>query len=197
MRYLRAAGASTADPTRKACTLRDYTLTTFSSPGDIDEVSTRWRAAAGEEAYEVELVLLFDFCRDNRAPRPGHGLVRGLKNTSTGSIDAILETVPSPQRNTTKLLKIWVSPEFWPVDESNTDEISDTLFNIHLNSYFCILEEATGEGLDEVKMYGRSNVSLHLLKLIEKHWNSEPSSGNKTGWLATMAGRWLVLTNDR
>ncbi|MFC7726182.1 hypothetical protein ACFQW6_13775 [Nocardioides sp. GCM10028917] len=178
-------------------TLRDYTLTTFSSPGDIDEVSARWRAAAGEEAYEVELVLLFDFCRENRAPRPGHGLVRGLKNESTGSIDAILETVPSPQRGMTKLLKIFVSPEFWPIDESNTDEISEELFEIHLSSYFCILEEATRENLDEVKMYGRSNVSLHLLKLIEKHWNSDTTNGVETGWRATMAGRWLVLTNDR
>lgn len=175
----------------------DYTLTTFSSPGDIDEVSARWRAAAGEEAYEVELVLLFDFCRENRAPRPGHGLVRGLKNASTGTIDAILETVPSPQRGMTKLLKIWVSPEFWPVDESNAAEISDELLSIHLNSYFCILEEATREGLDQVKMYGRSNVGLHLLKSVAEHWNSDPSNGKKTGWLATMAGRWLVLTKDQ
>ena len=161
-------------------------LTTFSS-GSLETTAAEWRETAGEDAYEVELVPLFDFCRTNRAQRPGYAWVRGLLNQATGRVDAILETVPSPQRQSTKLLKIWISPDFWLIDDDSGDAFV-ALLEVHLGAYLAMFAEATSEDLAEVKMYGRTAVSLHLLASIQERWDS-----TSTGWTATMQGRWLSM----
>ena len=168
--------------------MAEYSLHTFTA-GSLSTTSARWAELAGAEVYEVELVPLFEWARDNRAPRQGYGWARGLQNADTDEIEAILETVPSPRLNLTKLLKIWVSPQFWAVEP--TDEELYRLADIHAGAYVTVIFEAQREGLREVKIYGRDDVAMLVLRSVERVWSSE-----QTGWDAKVRGRWLSLTDS-
>lgn len=158
-----------------------YSLVTFSA-SRLDEVAGQWRQLAGDDVYEVELVPLFDFCRENRSFRPGYAVARGLQDDETGLVVAILETVPSPLRSRTKLLKIWLSPSMWSPDDV------ETIVHTYVGAYVSVLAEAISEGLTEVKMYGRDETARIVLTNVCDMWDSAA-----TGWVAKMEGRWLAL----
>jgi hypothetical protein len=165
--------------------LTGYSLVDFSTI-TVEEVARQWRElAADADAYEIELGPLFDFCRANSKERPGHGLMRCLRNDGTSMIDALIETVPAQLRQRTKLLKIWVSPAMWPIDDPATRE---RLIRTHAAAYVAVIGEAMTSGLREVKIYGRDDMALSVLTAARDVWD-----GEKLGWEATLQGRWLRL----
>lgn len=165
--------------------MRDYALVALTTE-TLDEVASAWRAEAGADEFELELSVVFDWAQENASRRPGQGHARGLRNQSTGGIDAILETVPSPNISLTKLLKIYLRPKFWGADPDA--ETLDHLVAVHAGAYVEVIAEARQDDINEVKLYGRDSFALVLLTAVQRGWDSAA-----TGWSATLQGRWLSL----
>ena len=167
--------------------LTNYELIDF-SPSDLEEVESQWRSVAGDEVFQLECAPLFTWAAANIERRQGYGHARGLRNLSTGYVDAILETTTSPQLRMTKLIKVVVGPDFWITDDPDDDEVAE-LVRTHAACYGTVLGDAEREEFREVKIYGREPFSFSMLKRVQQGWDS-----TTTGWDARMKGRWLSLT---
>lgn len=163
-----------------------YVLRSF-TPDRVDEVSAAWREIAGEDEFEVELAGPFAWCVEHIQHKEGDGHARELYNDDTGCTDAILEVVNS-RGEMSKLLKLYVSPEFWGSDDN--PETENRVVELHAEAYGQLIRAGIGEGMRRVKIYGRTDRMFRLLSLLRATWQSDLIK-----WDAKMEGRWLTLTN--
>lgn len=150
------------------------------------EVTSRWTDIAGQEEFEVELGGLFSWCSTHLEHRDGDGYALELYNVTKDKTDAILDVSQGKWGTMTKLLKMYVSPEFWPADEK-----TPALLATHAGAYTAFIYQGLGDGVREVKIYGRTEVMLTMLTTLQEMWSSFD-----TGSAATMQGRWLSITRS-
>ncbi len=150
------------------------------------EVASRWTDLAGQEEFEVELGTFFDWCGAHLEHKEGDGYALELYNVTKGKTDAILDVNQGRWGTMTKLIKMHLSPEFWPIDT-----VSDDVVKTHAGAYATFISQGLGDGVNEVKIYGRSNVSVTMLTTLQKLWPNY-----NTGSVATMQGRWLSITRS-
>lgn len=152
----------------------------------LAEVASRWTAVAGQEEFEVELGTFFDWCGAHLAHKEGDGYALELYNVTKDKTDAILDVNQGRWGTMTKLLKMHLSPEFWPIDTVSHDVIAT-----HAGAYAAFIVQGLGDGVEEVKIYGRSDVSVTMLTSLQKTWPTY-----NTGTVAKMLGRWLSITRS-
>jgi hypothetical protein len=85
-----------------------------------------------------------------------------------------------------KLLKIWVSPEFWPADRDPT--VRQDFVGLYAGILVHVIAKAIADNIDEIRIYARTEALLKILTSLRKQWGSLG-----TAWGATMEGRWFVL----
>ena len=151
----------------------------------LDRTAHDWRNQAGVEEFEVELSALFEACRTN------HGFAQALVNSETGKTGALLEVVDTPfgkDGAVSKLLKVWVSPEYWASNNPDRKQ----LIEVYLWAYLQVISSGMYNRRDTVKIYGRTDLMLDVLHSLKDVWNTDVN----TNWTASIAGRWLVLMKD-
>lgn len=164
----------------------DHHLRPF-TPERLDVVRQRWRSLSGEDEFEVEMAAFFGWCNAHINPQDGDSQALELHDPARDETDAILEIVEGKRGTMSKLLKLFVSPEFWSAEDSQQMRIQ--IVELHVAAFSQVINAGIAKGAREVKIYGRSNLMLSILKALQAQWPSE-----QTGWDAAMAGRWLAIS---
>lgn len=157
------------------------------TPERLDVVRDRWRALSGEDEFEVEMAALFDWCGTHIAPQDGDSQALELYDRDRDETDAILEIVEGKRGAMSKLLKLFVGPHFWLAEDNQQMRVQ--IVELHVAAFSQVINAGIAKGAREVKIYGRSNLMLSILKALQAQWPSE-----QTGWDAAMAGRWLAIS---
>lgn len=160
-----------------------YKLRKF-TPERLDEVAAEWQTHAGQEEFESEMGTLFEWCRGHLEHREGDGHALELYNVTLGKTDAILDVIQGKWGTMTKMLKLYLSPEYWPLDR-----ITDSIVKVHAGAYAKFIFDGMDKGVNEIKIYGRNDDMKLMLESLERVWPQY-----NTGSSATMQGRWLTIT---
>lgn len=150
----------------------------------LAQVAEDWTGFAGQDEFEVEMGSFFEWCGTHLEHRDGDGYALELYNVTQSKTDAILDVSQVRWGTMTKLLKMHLSPEFWPVDS-----LAEEVLKTHAGAYATFIVSNLSDGVEEVKIYGRTNLMLSMLTTLEKYWPNY-----NTGSAAKMAGRWLSIT---
>ncbi len=144
----------------------------------LDEVAETWSNIGGRDEFEVELGHVFEWSRLHL-----HSAFE-LYNETQSKTDAILEVVQGERGRATKLMRIYLSPEFWPVDA-----VTPAVMRTHIEAYATFIFSGLSSDTRQVKIYGRTDVSLNMLTSMQRLWPNF-----NTGSTAKMEGRWLAIT---
>jgi len=163
----------------------DLTIKPFTA-ADLSTVAYDWVDRAGSDEFEVELSAVFEWCADHLVPLPGTGHAMQVYNTKHGRTQAILEMVDGKMGTMSKLLKIWVSPEFWPADRDPS--VRTGFKELYAGILVNVIGDGMSKGTEEIRIYGRTEALLTILSALQSEWGvlNSPMS-------ATMEGRWFVL----
>lgn len=166
----------------------DLELRLFSG-SELSAVAFEWETLAGSDEFEVELSSVFEWASDHLVSLPGDGHAIQVFNVKEGRTQAILEMIDSRRGSRTamsKLLKIWVSPEFWPADRDPS--VRSGFVELYAGILVHMISNAMSSNMDEIRIYARTDALYHLLTDLQSGWGSL-----KTLWSATIEGRWFVL----
>lgn len=150
----------------------------------LEVVREQWRQLAGEDEFDVELAPLFEWCTTHLSPQTGDSQARELHHIDRDQTDAILEVVDN--KRGAKLLKLYLSPEFWAID---TPSVRTGVARLHATAFVQVIRDGIARGAPLVKIYGRSNLMLSILQDLQTQWASLG-----TDWDAAMQGRWLAIS---
>lgn len=148
-------------------------------------IEQEWIELAGEDEFAVELEVFFRWARTHCEKTDGDGYALELRDDDAGHCAAILEVVESRRGALTKLLKLYISPQYW---EFSTIEERLEIINMHASAYTELIALGIDSGAEDVKIYGRTDLMLSILKSLQEIW---PSSD--TGTVAVVEGRWLRI----
>ncbi|MBZ0073601.1 hypothetical protein [Bordetella hinzii] len=152
-----------------------------------------WEHKAGKEEFASEYHLVFDWADANRdydggGSDSGSSFAYGLFASRSKSACAVIEVVSHKKGKAglTKLLKIYITPEFWRV-EKHQDEI----IHIYMSAIVETVELSAKVRARTVKLYGRSDSLLSLLHSL--HIRLQEQAEKLPGLVAAMKGRWLEI----
>lgn len=160
------------------------------TPESLSTAAYEWDGLAGADEFEVELSSVFEWAADHLVALPGDGHAIQVYNTAEGRTQAILEMVDGtrggPSQTMSKLLKIWVSPEFWPADRDPS--VRKEFVDLYAGILVHVIAKGLSENVNELRIYARTDALYALLSNLQSKWGS---LGTK--WDAKMQGRWFVL----
>jgi len=148
----------------------------------LEEVRQRWRGIAGDDEFDIEFMSLFEWCETHIEPSEGDSQAWELYNTDTSGCDAIIDMVDSKKGTLSKLLKLFLSPVFWDV-ESKRDQV----ISLYIDAFVEVIKNGAIKGAQDVKLYGRNDLMLSLLRSIHAHWHVP-------GTTASFQGRFLTIS---
>jgi len=148
----------------------------------LDEIRNRWRGIAGEDEFDIEFAGLFQWCSTHLIPQEGDSQAWELHNTDNAECDAIVELVDSKRGALTKLLKLFLSPVFWDVEARREEVIS-----LHIDAFVEVIKNGVLRGAKDVKLYGRNDLTLSLLRSIHAHWKVEGTNAHFQGRFLTIS----------
>lgn len=148
----------------------------------LNEIKNRWRGIAGEDEFDIEFAGLFEWCSSHLEPKEGDSQAWELYNTDTAASDAIVELVDSSKGKLTKLLKLFLSPVFWDVEAKREEVIS-----LHIDAFVEVIKNGVLRGAKDVKLYGRNDLMLSLLRSIHAHWKVEGTNAHFQGRFLTIS----------
>lgn len=158
------------------------------SPERLELVRQQWVDVAGEDEFEVELSTTFGWCTTHLSPQAGDSQAFELYNPELDHTEAILELVDS--RKGAKLLKLIVSPKYWPARWSgDAAALAEELVRLHAAAFVEVIRQGMNREAPVVKIYGRSKLMLAVLEELRNQWPNVNS-----GSTATMEGRWLAIS---
>jgi hypothetical protein len=167
--------------------LSDYVLREF-TPVRLAEVAADWKKRAGEDEFAVEMATVFEWAETHLVHMEGDAYALELVHPVKLTAGAILEIVDARRGSMTKLLKLYVSPEFWAArDTVSRSELVD----MHASAYTEVIRMGMDNGVESVKIYGRTEMMHDILVDLQNLWPVVNS-----GTTATMEGRWLRIARD-
>ena len=152
-----------------------------------------WEKKAGKEEFASEYGVIFDWVSAHsdysNGVNVGDSLAYGLFKPNTKYASAIVDVVSSRRGRfgVTKLLKVYITPEFW-----NVSEHIDEIINIYLSAISGTISLSKQNSARTIKIYGRSVELLSLLHSIHVHISARQSTVQNIA--ASMHGRWLEIT---
>lgn len=152
-----------------------------------------WEDQAGKAEFASEYSAIFSWADAHRDydidPKVGDSLAYGLfapkSNTACAMVDVVLHK--RGRKGVTKLLKVFVTPEYW-----NVTEHQDQILEIFTSAIAGTIQLSKRVQSGEVKIYGRSEALLSLLHSLHVHLNKNIEKF--PGIAAAMKGRWLEIT---
>ena len=142
----------------------------------IDPTKESWQSLIGEDAFSLEFGLIFDWVEAHMQAIDGDSLAKGMLNNDTGQIAAFVEIVSGRKGQMHKLLKVVPSPYFWDVTTRRLEVIE-----LYIDVFFSVLSSHGFKSLHKVKIYGRSDEMMSLLKSIHSLWSIPGSSAEFEG----------------
>lgn len=152
----------------------------------LAQVKHAWKGLAGDDEFALELAGLFVWSEAHIAPQSGDSRAWELYNKDNARCDAIVELVDGHDGKLTKLLKLFLSPEFWDIDAHY-----DRVASIYIDTFIAVIQQGLISGTRDVKLYGRSPMMLSILRSIHAAWPER-----EVGAKAAFHGRWLTITLD-
>lgn len=170
--------------------LRHFTEEEFST------TRQEWEKRAGDAEFTSEYGLVFDWADSHREYEQsflvGQSLAYGIFSKRAVHAYAIVDVVSHKKgiNSMTKLLKIYITPEYWDV-EKHQSQIRD----IFLCAIIGTVELSKQVSARTVKLYGRSTQLLSLLHSLHVYMNE--NSKDLPGVTVTMQGRWLEIATTK
>lgn len=162
---------------------------------DESFVATRenWQAQAGKAEFASEYSAIFSWADTHRdygedakvGDSHAYGLFAPKVDTACAMVDVVLHK--KGRRGVTKLLKVYITPEYW-----NVTEHQDQVLEIFVGAIAGTIALSKQAQSREVKLYGRSQELLSLLHTLHVHLNR--NLDKLPGIAAAMKGRWLEIT---
>ena len=152
----------------------------------VDIILEEWRNIAGEDEFSLELEPMFDWCRSHTEQKDGDSRAWELYDPKSDECCAIVEIVDSRRGGLSKLLKLFVTPQFWDMDNNRK-----CVIEIYMATFFEVTKKGILVGAERVKLYGRTDLMLSILTSI--HARSMEASWPKN-IKAGIEGRWLTLS---
>ena len=131
----------------------------------LHDARNKWEAIAGEDAFDLEFSGFFEWARNHLTQVEGDSIAFNLFNNDALRTDAIVEVVSSRKGKMSKLLKVIPSPMFWDVNNLRADIVT-----LYTEAFFQVL---MGQGFDSsstVKLYGRDDEMMSILRSIHSIW---------------------------
>lgn len=152
----------------------------------LNKTKKDWQALAGVDEFNIEYGARFALLESwiaSGEPATPYALI------SNGKVDAIIEIIYTQKNKSpiTKLLTVDISPEYWDIDEHR-----EKVVELHLDAIQHAIDLAVMNGmmhgklLGDLKLYGRTDEQLSLLKSIHAHMNTNVLCGD-------IKGRWLHI----
>ena len=161
-----------------------YKLMTFSEESFAAAMAS-WRALTDEDVFELECAPIFAWAKDHLTRQQEGAFFLDLHNTDRDKTDALVEVISGKKGRLSKMLKVFLPPPLWPT-ESRKDVIE-----IYTAVFFCMIEEKLFTENGVVKLYGRNDEMVSILRSIHAMWSIK-------GTTAEFEGRFLTITiNDR
>ena len=152
----------------------------------LNAAKVEWRKLAGDDEFTIEYEVFFAWCTSHIEHREGDSQAWELFNVESDQCDAIIELVNGKRGALTKLLKLYVSPRFWEGVGNKRDE----LLNLYTDTFNLVIAKGLFGGAKDVKLYGRTDLMLGLLRSLHAHWSVD-------GTTAEFEGRFLKVSITR
>ena len=152
------------------------------TPARLSETRQRWRGIAGDDEFDIELAGLFDWCEGHLQPMAGDSQAWELHNADSGECDAILEMVDSRKGALTKLLKLFLTPRMWDVEANR-----EAVISLYIDAFVEAIMNGALKGAKDVKLYGRNDLMLSLLRSIHAHWQVKGTNAHFEGRFLTIS----------
>ena len=150
----------------------------------VSKIADEWSQQVEPDVFESELSLLFSWCSTHTEHVEGDAHAVEVFDTVAGSCEAILEIVNGKGGRMYKLLKLYLSPKYWPLYDA--ESIAQQILALYAQTLSLVIDKATSDGFKELRIYGRTNDLLDILRSIESNWDSVAID-----WDAIIQGRWL------
>jgi hypothetical protein len=158
-----------------------YQLIPFTNE-TLEQARGEWEAIAGNDAFDVELSPVFVWVESHMVATPNDSVALCLWNKDIDRIDAIVEVVDSRKGQLSKLLKVIPSPKFWDTNSSRAD-----IIQLYFEVFFNVITGGGFTASRKVKLYGRDDEMMSLLRSIHAHWAIQNST-------AEFEGRFLAIS---
>lgn len=169
----------------------------------LEMIRDQWTAIAGEDEFEVLLSSTFEGIEEDLSKVgfnvPVHAYLLAAPGISRKDgvqvVDAILELTDTKRGMMTKLLTVHVSPEYigWDSDSELRSKVTSVYSKV-LAYVISLGQERSSESDHELKIYGRNNAMLELLKEVEEKWQLIDEMTPEFDTWAKIKGRWLEIT---
>lgn len=163
--------------------MQRYTIRKFTTDR-LETVRQRWEGIAGEDEFALELSGLFQWCSTHVEPSDGDSQALELYSIDADKCDAIVEIVNGRKGKLSKLLKLFPSPSYWDATDRYPEVVA-----LYAHTFALVIREGLVKGAQDVKLYGRNELMLSILRSLHAHWRTE-----QTGTTASFSGRWLTIT---
>ncbi len=148
----------------------------------VQGAKKEWEAFAGGDAFDLELSPVFSWVETHMAVAPNDSVALCLWNNDSNRTDAIVEIVDSRKGKLSKLLKVIPSPRFWDVNNARGE-----IIQLYTEVFFNVIT-AGGFGQSRVvKLYGRDDEMMSILRSIHAYWAVQNST-------AEFEGRFLAIS---
>lgn len=158
-----------------------YALIPFTDES-LGQARAAWEGIAGPDAFDLEFSTVFSWVESHMHPKQNDSVAFCLWNKDVAQVDAIVEVVDSRKGQLSKLLKVIPSPKYWDVTN-----LRHEIVQLYVEVFFNVI---TGGGFDKsrkVKLYGRDDEMMSILRSIHAHWAIQNSS-------AEFEGRFLSIS---
>lgn len=156
--------------------LLEFTDATFESTKEA------WLKLMDEDAFELEMAPLFGWAKQHMNHADGDSVALRLYDDETGRTDAIVEVVSSRKGQMSKLLKVIPSPRFWDINNQRAE-----ILQLYVDAFVNVITSRGFKANHKVKIYGRDDDMLSILRSIHSAWSFDQSK-------ADFEGRFLTIT---
>lgn len=158
-----------------------YELLNFSAETLI-ATQQSWAALVDEDEFEVELSPAFEWAETHMNHTDGDSVALQMLNVESKTTDAIIEVVTSRKAQMIKMLKVIPSPDFWDVSNRRKQ-----IIDLYIGVFMSVITSSGFKSNRKVKIYGRDDAMMSILRSIHSTWSVEKSK-------ADFEGRFLAIT---
>lgn len=149
-----------------------------------------WELFIGTDEFMSEYGALFDWLETHRDYQQGNGTSAAYALVQEGHkiAAAFIEIVSSTNKGgLTKLLKVFITPQFWDVADHQTEVV-----HLFVAAIMGSIKISANKNSRVIKIYGRSASLLSLLHTI--HADMIRRLDPEGGVTVAMQGRWLEIS---
>lgn len=150
---------------------------------DLCQAAKReWEDIAGGDAFDLELSPVFSWVETHMDVAPNDSVALCLWNNDSKRTDAVVEIVDSRKGKLSKLLKVIPSPRFWDVNN-----VRGEIIQLYTEAFFNVITAGGFGSSRVVKLYGRDDEMMSILRSIHAAWTVSNST-------AEFEGRFLAIS---